>query len=592
MFEDGRRFMVPRAGLVESPPTELPLDPYVLGAWLGDGSTGGCNITIGNEDEAAMSALMAEAGAPVRRVGARVDVGRYTFSSNAGFGANQGTPVARALRKMPCFRDKHVPDAYLGSGTEQRLALLQGLMDTDGCMSRQGSAIFVGTKALADAVFALAASLGQLPHLNFQADERSRTGGHWRVHFTPEGIVPFRLPRKVGLVPEREPRKWVSVSSVEEVESVPVRCISVDAEDSLFQVGDGIVTHNTHHWIVSNKGHKMYETVDGNATKGNNRFLAITNAYLPGEDSVAERMRDKYVDFLEGRAENTRQLYDTLEAHPKTPLTGPLTARVLERVRGDAIWSPIQAILLSIVDKQIGPARSRRMWLNQVVAEDDAVHGPETWLPLRDESLELLDGEEIVLGFDGGKSDDATALVAIRCFDSAVFVLGLWEKPEIARGPEDERWEVDRIAVDAEVHRALAAYRVKAFYADVALWESYIDAWATEFGDGFSVKATERHAVAWDMRSSLKRSTMAHERLVSAIFDRKLRHNGDRRLQRHVLNAKRRVNNFGLNFGKESRESPRKVDLYAAMMLAHEALTDFRLRGKTEKVRTRRGYFL
>jgi phage terminase large subunit-like protein len=133
---------------------------------------------------------------------------------------------------------------------------------------------------------------------------------------------------------------------------------------------------------------------------------------------------------------------------------------------------------------------------------------------------------------------------------------------------------------------------VKGFYADVALWESYISEWSSQYGEGLAVKAMERQAIGWDMRSSMQRVTRAHERLMRSVFDKKLGHDGDLAMRRHVLNARRRTNNWGLSFGKESKDSPRKVDIYAALMLAHEAMHDLRTRGKTQKVRTGRGYFL
>ncbi len=77
---------------------------------------------------------------------------------------------------------------------------------------------------------------------------------------------------------------------------------------------------------------------------------------------------------------------------------------------------------------------------------------------------------------------------------------------------------------------------------------------------------------------------------MQAVIDKKIKHNGDLALQRHVLNAHRRSNNYGISFGKPT--DSRKVDAYAALMLAHEALTDLRTRGKKEKVSTGRGYFI
>ena len=351
--------------------------------------------------------------------------------------------------------------------------------------------------------------------------------------------------------------------------------------------------NETHHWVQGNDGHKMYETIDGNATKMKSRYLAITNAYLPGEDSVAERMRASWQKVQDGRAQDIRLLYDSIEANPRTPLTPEALRIVLPKIRGDAVWLDIEDIIMSVLNTQIAASRSRRMYLNQIIAEEDAIYGPEHWDPLEVEGAVLRPGDKITLGFDGGKSDDATALVALRVSDGVAFVLALEERPDSwPTGEGAPRWEVDRERVNSAVHDAFRLYSVQGFYADVALWETYIDEWAESYREVLAIKASTTHAVAWDMRQSLQRVTRAHERLMQAIFDGKVRHDGDRDLQRHVLNARRRVNNYGISFGKESRESPRKVDAYAALLLAHEALHDLRTRGKPQRQRTGRGYFL
>ncbi|MFG2209935.1 terminase [Streptomyces sp. NPDC091682] len=348
--------------------------------------------------------------------------------------------------------------------------------------------------------------------------------------------------------------------------------------------------NETHHWILGNGGHKMYETIDGNATKMDSRYLSITNAFMPGEDSVAERMREAYEKVRAGLAADVSAMYDSIEAHPKTPLTAEALRIVIPKIRGDAVWLKVESIIKSVLNLTISAARSRRMYLNQIVAEEDAVYGPAQWDPLGDSSLMLNPGDEIVLGFDGGKSDDATSLVALRVSDMAAFLVGLWEKPD---GPSGKNWEVPRIEVDSAVHDAFRMFSVQGYYADVALWESYISEWDEQYGEGLAVRSPlGKDRIGWDMRSSLKSSTMAHERLMRSIFDGKLRHDGDLKLRRHVLNARRRVNNYGVSFGKESRESPKKVDAYAALMLAHEALVDLRARGKRVRKRTGRGFFL
>ncbi len=355
------------------------------------------------------------------------------------------------------------------------------------------------------------------------------------------------------------------------------------------------VLGETQHWIAANKGHEMYKVTALNARKVGGRFLAITNAYEPGEDSVAQIMREGYEKALEEGTFDGKMLYDSVEAHPQTPLTAEAMRIVFPKIRGDAIWSNVDDVIPSLYDPMISKSRNRRMWFNQIVADEDSLIGPADWSAIEpqigeDEPI-LRAGEKIVLGFDGGKTDDSTALVAIRINDGMVFLLCLEEKPE---GPAGEGWHVNVDRVESEVHLAFRLYNVQGFYADVAQWESQIDNWAEQYRETLSVKASERHAIAWDMRASQKKNTMAHERLLAAVFDKAIRTDGNPKLRRHALNARRRENNFGVSFGKESRESPKKVDAYAALMLAHEAYHDFRTgRAKTEKKpRTGRGYFL
>src|SRR5690606_4812784 len=175
--------------------------------------------------------------------------------------------------------------------------------------------------------------------------------------------------------------------------------------------------------------------------------------------------------------------------------------------------------------------RSSDLYYNQIVADEDALYSETEWKAIEDRSLELYPRDEIMLGFDGGRTRDATALVALRVRDMFAVPIRVWES-------EGEGWEIDRAEVNSAVHDTFKRYRVLGFYADVNLWESDIADWDETYGAGLKVQAKPSgNAIAWDMRQSLSKITMAHERLVGAIFDRKLRHNGDPILRRHVLNA-------------------------------------------------------
>lgn len=345
-----------------------------------------------------------------------------------------------------------------------------------------------------------------------------------------------------------------------------------------------VLLNETHHWIKGNNGHAMYETIDGNTTKKDSRYLAITNAYLSGEDSVAERMRLAYEDICDGLAPDVGLYYDSIEADARTPLTMDGLEIALPKIRGDAVWLRIDTIIKSIQNKTLSTSRSRRMWLNQIEADEDAVYRTEDLKAIERADAELKVGDEVVLGFDGGRTDDSTALVAIRLSDACAFLLAVWERP--ARWPEDEPWVVPHERVDSEVHDTFRLYKVKAFYADVSYWESYISLWNKAYGQGLSRKASPDNPIGWDMRSQ-KRNTLAHERLMDAIARQNIHFDGDATLRRHACNARRRTNSHGVSFGKESAKSQRKVDAYAAWMLAHEAMCDLRNMTTKQEERSR-----
>lgn len=355
--------------------------------------------------------------------------------------------------------------------------------------------------------------------------------------------------------------------------------------------------NETQHWTDAD-GQRMSEVISDNITKiEGGRWLAITNAFMPGEESVAEGHRTDYEDalraaetddpleaFLPGEA----MLYDSVEAHSRAPLAGPLAPLVLGNMIGDSFWleSQIPAIISSARRRSISTARSRRMWLNQIQADDDALVTDYEWKQCFDDNIQLLPGDKITLGFDGGKTDDATVLVAYRPYDHAAFVLGIWENEH-----DEPGWYVDQAEVSERVYWAFKTYKVEAFYADVALWESYISDWTRDFADGLRVKASERSPIGFDMRGNQARLTQAHERLLGDILAAKIKHDGNLKLRAHVLNARRNENRWGVSFKKESRESPKKVDLYAGLMLAHEAAWDIQVRGRELKQRTGRAYF-
>jgi hypothetical protein len=330
-----------------------------------------------------------------------------------------------------------------------------------------------------------------------------------------------------------------------------------------------------HLWTSTNGGIRLAATLRRNLGKMNGRSIETTNAWVPGEDSVAE-LTAMYADKVaEQAAGGEKRVLEEgiLRFHPKahvpTLADMPALRSGLHSLYRDAPWVNLDRIVSEVLDPSTHPADARRFYLNAVVSADDALVTAEEWEACFEDDV-LEPGEEITLGFDGSKSDDASVLVAMRVRDRFATVIGAMEKPDPA--PRD--WEVDREFFDGLVTSTFAQYRVLGFYSDVAHFESYVDRWSSDFRRDLLVEASTKSAVGWDMRGRLQQLTAATERLVAGIQDGSVRHDGNGLLRRHVLNARRRPNRWGVSFGKERRDSPRKVDAFAALQLADMARAD------------------
>ncbi|MUN41642.1 Hint domain-containing protein [Actinomadura litoris] len=248
------RFGLPVQEPLRPPDVNLPLDPHLLGAWLGDGRSACGALTCDDGDAAHWRAAIREAGfIPTDCVSQNACQTGITTSLGPG---RQSRSFDGHLRRLGLLRNKHVPDLYLTAGTAQREALLQGLMDTNGTIgARRGQAEFCSTnRRLANGVLFLARSIGWRATMREgRASLSGRDcGPKYRVCFTPtrqDPFTPVRMPRKAERIRAADGGKGraaVSVASIERVESVPVWCITVASPDGLYLAGrDLIATHNS-----------------------------------------------------------------------------------------------------------------------------------------------------------------------------------------------------------------------------------------------------------------------------------------------------------------------------------------------------------
>jgi hypothetical protein len=218
------------------PDADLPIDPYMLGIWLGDGTTAEGHYT--NLDDPIAEKL--------RTLGFQIK--KYMFANRTPRWVVEG--LRTRLRLTGLLNNKHIPSMYLRASIPQRLKLLCGLMDTDGDCSKVGACAFNTTHPrLRDGFQELLATFG----IRSNWTERDATlhgriiGKAWRFTFTTSLKV-FTLERKLSRqrTPSRGIDKRRYIVDVKEVASVPVRCIAVRSPSHLYLAGRHMVpTHNT-----------------------------------------------------------------------------------------------------------------------------------------------------------------------------------------------------------------------------------------------------------------------------------------------------------------------------------------------------------
>jgi len=187
--EKGFRFALPPLASLQSPAAALSVDPYVLGAWLGDGTSASGAMTAHQDDAAFMRSQFDAAG--------------YVTKATADPQVFYVLKLMTHLRALGVLRNKHIPEHYLLGSIPQRLALLQGLLDTDGCAPAEHAGVTFCNKRrdLVEGVVFLARSLGFKPwritSRTVQLEGQTcgpyfETG--WEVY--SDDANPFRMPRK------------------------------------------------------------------------------------------------------------------------------------------------------------------------------------------------------------------------------------------------------------------------------------------------------------------------------------------------------------------------------------------------------------
>ena len=265
--KSGARFRMPINGCVEFSEKELPVHPYILGVFLGDGCCKERYLTLSSNDLPVVEKVAKILNATAEKLSENNYSWRFMKGGKAITTKEVFGDIASWV--MRGSNEKAIPADYLQGSRDQRIALLQGLFDTDGSVSSKsnGLASFSTTSSeLYAGVSYLLRSLGLSASTSSKAVCRGRVKQNGtcstdyvvRTHLKPDQFdVCFSLPRQIEKLKSvfgafKRPSKCterVALTDVREIEPCEQVCILVDNPEHLFLANDFLVTHNTHRAI-------------------------------------------------------------------------------------------------------------------------------------------------------------------------------------------------------------------------------------------------------------------------------------------------------------------------------------------------------
>lgn len=234
------RWRIPTSRPLDLPDAELPIEPYLLGAWLGDGTSSDGNITCHKDD-------IGELKTRIESFGWDTKIHKYKKTAYT----LKIYKLRVALRELGVLNNKHIPMIYLRASAKQRRELLAGLMDTDGYRSRNADGVTFCNERLANDTVALIRTFGLVARVN-ENDAvlyGKVVGTRWRINARFDECLFYLNRKRDGWVPrgsQASRHTQRTITSIEPVGKRLTKCISVDSPRKLFLAGEAMIpTHNS-----------------------------------------------------------------------------------------------------------------------------------------------------------------------------------------------------------------------------------------------------------------------------------------------------------------------------------------------------------
>lgn len=263
----GHRYSIPLPGPIQFNSKKVSVDPYVLGVLLGNGCLTEKNLTVssGNIEVPLEVAKILNTKTRVRTTNSY----SYAFINPDNDCSTKYIRTKDMLSDHPDLikaksHNKYIPEEYIYNDIETRWSILQGLMDTDGTITKDKYHLHFSTTSerLKNDIIAIIRSLGYTAHAIIDNRTKYKSGICYNIYISSvpdnEKIRFFRVNKKslkrakeAAKYKTRKKMGWINIMSIKEVEPTKQRCIKVQNPDHLFVCQDFVVTHNTYCGVAS-----------------------------------------------------------------------------------------------------------------------------------------------------------------------------------------------------------------------------------------------------------------------------------------------------------------------------------------------------
>ena len=239
---------------INRPIHDVPVDPYFLGVWLGDGASSKGVIRISNSDKEIIDWLCNYAEQSNLKSRIRPGYFKHTcplveIYSPLGRGIKKSNPLVKAMSQLNLWENKHIPHCYIDNDIDVRLSLLAGLLDADGYFNNGTYDIVQKSECLANDIAFLARSLGfgvSIKSCRKQCCNNGVWGNYFRVIISGDiDRIPCIVERKKAKPRRQVKNPRIHGITIESIGEGEYYGFTLAEEDGLFLLGDFTVTHNT-----------------------------------------------------------------------------------------------------------------------------------------------------------------------------------------------------------------------------------------------------------------------------------------------------------------------------------------------------------